>query len=72
MATVSVFLTPELERNLDFLVREGVAFSKADAMRRALEKFAEGHAIEVVLTAERKRPFGVTCVSFCLMARLLA
>lgn len=54
MATISVPLSAELENRLDALVSDGVGSSRADVMRRALERLAEEEAINAVLNAERE------------------
>lgn len=54
MATISVPLSAELENRLDALVSGGVGSSRADVMRRALERLAEEEAINAVLNAERE------------------
>lgn len=54
MATVSVPLTPDLQKSLDTLVGNGVGSNRADVMRRALEQLAEREAIEAILRAQRE------------------
>jgi len=54
MATISVPLSAELERQLDALVAGGTAANRAAVMRRALEELAEEEAINAVLKAERE------------------
>ncbi len=54
MTTISVPLSAHLLKILDQLVFEGVAVSKADAMRKALKKFSEDQAVERVLRAEKE------------------
>ena len=54
MSMLSVPLTPELEKTIERLVKDGVATNKADLARKAIEHFAERQAIEDVLIAERE------------------
>jgi Arc/MetJ-type ribon-helix-helix transcriptional regulator len=54
MTTISVPLTANLIKILDELVSNGTATNKADAMRKALYKYAEDQAVERVLRAERE------------------
>lgn len=54
MSILSVPLTPELEKMIDELVKNGVVANKADAARKAIRFFAEEHAVKVVLEAERE------------------
>ena len=54
MSTLSVPLTPELERMIDKLVQDGVASNKAELARKAIEFYAEEQAIQDVLQAERE------------------
>lgn len=54
MSTLSVPLTPELEKMIDKLIKDGVAGSKAELARKAIEKMAEEHAVEMVLNAEKE------------------
>ena len=54
MATISVPLSPRLQECLDGLVAHGTGSSRADVMRRALEKYAEDEAVNAVLRAERE------------------
>lgn len=51
---LSVPLTPELSKMVDKLVKDGVATNKADLARKAIERLAEEHAIQVVLDAEKE------------------
>lgn len=50
MTTISVPLTPELEKALDYMVKETGA-SRAGVMRKALEKYREEEAINHVIIA---------------------
>ena len=54
MSTLSVPLTPELENMIDKLIQDGVAGNKAELARKAIEKMAEDHAVQVVLDAEKE------------------
>jgi putative addiction module CopG family antidote len=54
MATISVPLSPQLESTLDSLVKSGVARTKSEVMRKALELLAEQEAVNAVLQAERE------------------
>ena len=54
MSTLSVPLTPELEKMLQNLVRSGIAANKAAVARKAIEKLAEEEAINAVLEAEKE------------------
>lgn len=54
MSTLSVPLTPELELEINKLVKSGFAPNKAAVVRRAIEKLAEDEAVNAVLIAERE------------------
>ena len=54
MSTISVPLSKEGEERLDTLIRQGVGSSRADVMRKALDRLAEEQAIAVVLEAEKE------------------
>jgi Arc/MetJ-type ribon-helix-helix transcriptional regulator len=54
MSTLSVPLTPELELEIDKLVKSGFASNKAAVVRRAIERLAEEEAVNAVLMAERE------------------
>lgn len=54
MSMLSVPLTPQLEKMIDKLLGDGVAANKADLARKAIEKMAEEHAIQVILQAEKE------------------
>ena len=54
MTTISVPLRKDNEKKLDELVRSGVGSSRADVMRKALDRLAEDEAVEAVLRAERE------------------
>lgn len=54
MSLLSVPLTPKLENMINELIKDGVAANKADLARKAIEKLAEDHAVQVVLDAEKE------------------
>lgn len=54
MSTISVPLSKEHQDRLDNLVKHGAGSSRADVMRKALDKFAEDEAIALVLKAEKE------------------
>jgi len=54
MSTISVPLSKEHQERLDTLVKQGAGSSRADVMRKALDKFAEEEAIAAVLQAQRE------------------
>ncbi len=54
MTTLSVPLTPELEKFVNRQVKEGNAANKADVIRKALKFFREQQAVAAVLSAERE------------------
>jgi Arc/MetJ-type ribon-helix-helix transcriptional regulator len=54
MGTVSVPLSKQHQDRLDTLVKQGAGSSRADVMRKALDKFAEEEAIAAVLQAQRE------------------
>jgi len=51
MSTLSVPLSPELEKSVDELVAAGYGSNKADVIRRAIIKVSEEKAVEEVLQA---------------------
>lgn len=53
MSTISVPLTAALEGQLEELISQGYAASKAEVMRKALMKASEDEAVRAVLEAER-------------------
>ncbi|MBU2213047.1 ribbon-helix-helix domain-containing protein [Patescibacteria group bacterium] len=55
MTTVSVPLPEEFLRQIEQLIADGVASNKADAIRKAVQKYLEDQAVERVLRA-RKEP----------------
>ena len=54
MSTISVPLSKEGEERLDTLIRQGVGSSRADVMRKALDRLAEEQAIAAVLNAMKE------------------
>ena len=54
MTTISVPLHKKHEEKLDELIKSGVGSSRADVMRKALDRFAEEEAVQAVLRAERE------------------
>lgn len=54
MSTISVPLSKDREEKLDALILNGAGSSRADVMRRALDRFAEEEAIAAVLEAEKE------------------
>jgi Arc/MetJ-type ribon-helix-helix transcriptional regulator len=52
--TISVPLPADLLKQLESLVKKGLAPNKAAAMRMALEKYLEDQAVEAVLRAEKE------------------
>ena len=54
MSTISVPLSKEGEERLDTLIRQGVGSSRADVMRKALDRLAEEQAIATVLNAMKE------------------
>lgn len=58
MATISVPLKADEEKDLQFLLDADYGSNKADVIRRALRKAAEDEAVERVLRAERELTAG--------------
>jgi putative addiction module CopG family antidote len=54
MSTISVPLTPHLEKFLENYIKSGNASNKAEVLRRALTKFEEDEAVMKVLRAEQE------------------
>ncbi len=54
MATISVPLSPQQQESLDSLVANGAGASRADVVRKALQKYAEDAAIEAILKAQKE------------------
>ena len=58
MSTLSVPLTPKLEKSVNDLVKSGYGSNKADVVRRALALLIEEEAIQTVLRAQREISMG--------------
>ena len=54
MTTVSVPLSAEMLSALEMLIKQGVAPNKAAAIRKAIAKYLEDQAVEVVLRASKE------------------
>lgn len=54
MTTISVPLSADLLKALEYLIQTGVASNKADGIRKALKAYAEQQAIEEVLRAAKE------------------
>lgn len=54
MSTISVPLPQNLEKFIDDMIRQGQAPNKAEVVRRALDKYAEDQAVEMVLRSEQE------------------
>lgn len=54
MSTLSVPLTPELEKFVDDLVTVGYGSNKADVVRRAIRTVAEEEAVRAILSASKE------------------
>jgi Arc/MetJ-type ribon-helix-helix transcriptional regulator len=54
MSTLSVPMPPDLLKALENLINRGMASSKADAVRKAVEKYIEQMAVEEILQASRE------------------
>ena len=54
MSLLTVPLTHNLSAAIEMLVERGVAGSKADLARRALEKYISDLAVETVLAAQKE------------------
>lgn len=54
MSTISVPMPPDLLKSLENLVKRGYASNKADAVRKAIEKYIEHMAIEDILQGSRE------------------
>lgn len=58
MSTLSVPLTPELEKAIEKMVKAGIAPNKAEAVRMAIKFFSEEQAVQTVLKAEQEMKEG--------------
>ena len=54
MSTLSIPVTAEQEAFIKAYIKDGKADNKAEVVRKALTRFAEDEAVEVVLQAERE------------------
>jgi putative addiction module CopG family antidote len=54
MSTISVPLTPDLERFIDQMIKNGDAANKADVVRKALRRMSEEEAVNRLLEAQRE------------------
>jgi len=54
MSTLSVPLSSRLLRAIENLVKQGIVSSKAEAARKALEKYIEDIAVQEVLEASKE------------------
>ena len=54
MSTLSVPLTPEMEKFINDQVKSGRAANKADVVRRAIRAMEEEEAVQVVLQSRRE------------------
>lgn len=54
MSTLSVPLTPELEKSVKELVASGYGSNKADVVRQAIKRLSEEQAIRDVLEAAKE------------------
>ncbi len=54
MSTLSVPLTPDLEKFINNQVKSGRAANKADVVRRAIRAMEEEEAVQAVLEAQRE------------------
>jgi putative addiction module CopG family antidote len=54
MSTISVPLTPDLEKFINGMVKRGDAANKADVVRKALRKMSEEEAVNSILEAQRE------------------
>ena len=54
MTTLSIPISPELEKFVTGMVEQGHAANKADVVRKALKKLSEDEAVTAVLQAEQE------------------
>lgn len=54
MTTVSVPLSDDMLRHIQELIDRGIAANKADAIRKAVQKYLEDQAVEAVLQAREE------------------
>ena len=53
MSTISVPLTPDLEGFIERMIKQGIAPTKAEVVRQALNRYEEDQAVEAVLRSMR-------------------
>lgn len=58
MSTISVPLTPELEKFIDRMIKNGDAANKADVVRKALRRMSEEEAVNRILSAQKEINLG--------------
>jgi len=54
MSTTSIPLTPHLQASIESLIRNGFATTKAEAVRRAIDRAAEEEAINAVRISQQE------------------
>jgi Arc/MetJ-type ribon-helix-helix transcriptional regulator len=54
MSTLSVPLSGDMLKQIESLIKQGVASNKADLVRRAIDKYLEDQAVEAVLRASKE------------------
>ena len=54
MSTISVPLTPDLEKFIDQMIKNGDAANKADVVRKALRRMSEEEAVNRILAAQKE------------------
>ncbi len=54
MSTLSVPLSADRLKQIESLVDQGIAANKADAVRKAIDKYLEDQAVEAVLKAMKE------------------
>jgi len=54
MSTLSVPIPQNLEKFIDDMIKQGKASNKAELVRRALDKYAEDQAVEMVMQSMRE------------------
>lgn len=52
--TISVPVSPEMEKQIENLINQGIATNKAVLIRMAIEKYLEDQAVNAVLQAEKE------------------
>lgn len=54
MTTISVPLPEDMLRAIEDLITRGIASNKADAIRRAVQKYIEDQEVEAILRASKE------------------